>query len=173
MGDEAAGRGSERNYNSCPQCTDCVRTVHVLRDLAQPVTDADSHAKVQMRKKVRGLRTIEQAVLARQKAETKDDGPGDPAAPVAAAASDRRAAEVGPAADVVLAYCAAVRGILNDDQGGPLHPPGLRMAEALHEVQESLQRNLEAKKGGSRRSNSAACPDASKGAWTKSKNSKR
>src|SRR5438132_8028402 len=29
---------------------------------------------------------------------------------------------------VVLDYCAAVRGILNDDQGGPLHPPGLRMA---------------------------------------------
>ena len=50
--------------------------------------------------------------------------------------------------DVVLDYCAAVRGILNDDQGCPLHPPGLRMAEALEEVQVSLQRNLEAKKGG-------------------------
>jgi len=43
---------------------------------------------------------------------------------------------------VVLDYCAAVRGILNDDQGGPLTPPGLRMAEALSEVHESLQRNL-------------------------------
>jgi len=53
-------------------------------------------------------------------------------------------------ADVVLDYCAAVRGILNDDQGGPLHPPGLRMAEALEDVQGSLQRNLEAKKGGLR-----------------------
>jgi hypothetical protein len=41
-----------------------------------------------------------------------------------------------------------VRGILNDDQGGPLHPPGLRMAEALSEVQESLQRNLELNKPG-------------------------
>ena len=38
---------------------------------------------------------------------------------------------VDPAGSVVLDYCAAVRGILNDDQGGPLHPPGLRMAEAL------------------------------------------
>ena len=36
-----------------------------------------------------------------------------------------------PAGGVVLDYCAAVRGILNDDQGGPLHPPGVRMAEAL------------------------------------------
>src|SRR5262249_11156537 len=31
---------------------------HFLRDLAKPVLEADSHAKVQMRKKVRGLRTI-------------------------------------------------------------------------------------------------------------------
>jgi len=41
------------------------------------------------------------------------------------------------AGEVVLAYCACVRGILNDAQGGPLHPPGLRMAEALGEVRES------------------------------------
>src|SRR5258705_176598 len=45
---------------------------HFLRDVAKPVLEADSHAKVQMRKKVRGLRTIEQAVLRRPKAETKD-----------------------------------------------------------------------------------------------------
>ena len=32
---------------------------HFLRDAAKPVLDADSHAKVQMRKKVRGLRGIE------------------------------------------------------------------------------------------------------------------
>src|SRR6266496_2910932 len=148
---------------------------HFLRDLAQPVLDADSHAKVQMRKKVRGLRTIEQAVRARQKAETRDDGPADPAAtvPATAAASDRPAAVVDPAGGVVLDYCAAVRGILNDDHGGPLHPPGLRMAEALNEVHASLQRNLDAKRGGSRRSNSAAWPAASRKAWTKSRSSKR
>ena len=52
---------------------------------------------------------------------------------------------------MVLDYCAAVRGILNDDQGGPLHPPGLRMAEALKEVRQSIQRNLDAKKGGSKK----------------------
>ena len=40
---------------------------HFLRDLAKPVLEADSHAKVQMRKKVRGLRKIEQAVLKRQR----------------------------------------------------------------------------------------------------------
>jgi hypothetical protein len=62
---------------------------------------------------------------------------------------------VDPAGAVVLEYCAAVRGILNDDQGGPLHPPGVRMAEALGEVGASIRRNLGAKKGGSRRRNSA------------------
>jgi hypothetical protein len=148
---------------------------HFLRDLAKPVLEADSHAKVQMRKKVRGLRTIEQAALARPKAETKDAlTPEAPEATVTAtAAVDLPAAVVDPAGPVVLDYCAAVRGILNDDQGGPLHPPGLRMAEALNEVQESIQRNLGAKKGGSQRSNSAAWPDASGGAWTKSRDSKR
>jgi hypothetical protein len=140
---------------------------HFLRDVAKPVLEADSHAKVRMRKKVRGLRTIEQAVLQRPKAETKDD-----LATGTATAANLSAAVVDPAGSVVLDYCATVRGILTNDQGGPLDPPGLRMAEALGEVQESLQRNLGAKKGGSRKSNSAGYRDASRRAWTKSKNSK-
>src|SRR5690348_2797874 len=89
---------------------------HFLRDLAKPILEADSHAKVQMRRKVRGLRTIEQAVLARPKAETGDEGPDDPEAPVpaTAAAPDLPPAVVDPADGVVLDYCSAVRGILND-----------------------------------------------------------
>ena len=143
---------------------------HFLRDLAKPMLEADSHAKVQMRKKVRGLRAIEKQVLAdRRQSRTEPEsvsvppaGPADRDAPAAAepAAGDSPAG-ITPAADgadqVVLDYCAAVRGILNDDQGGPLHPPGLRMAEALGEVHESLQRNLAAKKGGAPRSN---CPSS-------------
>src|SRR5512144_2146162 len=119
---------------------------HFLRDLAKPVLDADSHAKVQMRKKVRGLRAIEQVVLRRPKAQTQEDL--TPEARGTTAAGDWSPAVVDAAGSVVLDYCAAVRGILNDDQGGPLDPPGLRMAEALHEVQESIHRNLEARKGG-------------------------
>ena len=124
---------------------------HFLRDLAKPVLEADSHAKVQMRSKVRGLRKVEQAVLKHQNAEAStslagDDptatmivivGPATPPSPPADSASA-----------VVLDYGAAVRGILNDDQGGPLHPPGLRMAEALKEVRQSIQRNLDLKKRG-------------------------
>jgi hypothetical protein len=148
---------------------------HFLRDLAQPVLEADSHAKVQMRKKVRGLRTIEQTVLQRQKARAKGDITPD--APettgTATAAGQPSPVVVDAAGSVVLDYCAAVRGILNDDQGGPLDPPGLRMAEALHEVQGSIHRNLGAKKGGSRRSNSAGYRGASRRGSTKSKGSKR
>src|SRR4051794_34156320 len=105
---------------------------HFLRDLAKPVLEADSHAKVRMRKKVRGLRTIEQAVLRRPKAETKDDltSKTPEATGTATAAANPSPAGVDPVGSVVLDYCAAVRGVLNDDQGGPLHPPGVRMAEA-------------------------------------------
>ncbi len=107
---------------------------HFLRDLAEPVPEADSHAKVQMRKEVRGLGSIEVAVLDQEPTATDDP----------------RVATPPPdgAGEVVLDDCCAVRGILNDDQGGPLHPPGLGMAQALVEVSQSLGRNLEAKQGG-------------------------
>jgi hypothetical protein len=146
---------------------------HFLRDLAKPVLEADSHAKVQMRAKVRGLRKIEQAVLQRQKAETKDELTSDAPEATGTATANLSPAVVDPVGSVVLDYCAAVRGILNDDQGGPLHPPGLRMAEALHEVEESIQRNLNVEKGGSPGSNSGDCRAASRRASTKSKRYKR
>jgi hypothetical protein len=144
---------------------------HFLRDVAKPVLEVDSHAKVQMRKKVRGLRKVEQAVLRRQGAEElKRLADGDPEAPttVNAGLADTPppAPDADPAGAVVLDYCAAVRGILNDDQGGPLHPPGVRMAEALGEVRASIQRNVDEQKGGSRRSNSADWPTASTGGST-------
>ena len=152
---------------------------HFLRDLAKPMLEADSHAKVQMRQKVRGLRDIEKQVLAdRRQAQAEPESVGvppagtvgggpaaNPAARKAPAAGAPAAGDSSPgitppadgAAQVVLDYCAAVRGILNDDQGGPLHPPGLRMAEALQEMHESLQRNLAAKKGGALRN---TCPSS-------------
>jgi len=153
---------------------------HFLRDVAQPVLDMDSRAKVKMRRKVRGLRAIERRVLEerRQAAAPEplplDEGPkteeaprADPSEAAAPCASSdpgfvpmESALEVTGLAttgdapiedevgEVVLGYCAAVRGILNDSQGGPLHPPGLRMSEALEDVRDSLERNLQAKKGG-------------------------
>jgi hypothetical protein len=148
---------------------------HFLRDLAKPTLELASHAKVQMRKKVRGLRDIERAVLqtcrqANAEAEQEQGvaavaaAQGRGAPPTNGQRSEAKTAApsgphpgTGPAvrpgvgdqgSAVVLDYCAAVRGILNDDQGGPLHPPGLRMAEALLEVRASLGRNLALHKAG-------------------------
>ena len=149
---------------------------HFLRDLAKPMEQADSQAKVQLRKKVRGLRAIEREALAgRQKAGAqvqaekgiaaekhgaaepqtargRKPAPARPQLQATAAQSEESppacgAAEDG-AAQVVLDYCCVVRGILNDDQGGPLLPAGMRMAEALREVRASLQRNLNLSKPG-------------------------
>jgi hypothetical protein len=132
---------------------------HFLRDVAKPMMAADSHAKVQMRRKVRGLRAIERDILGAAPAAAAAAASGGvtkpalerPAAVTATISSASTAAAPASAEAVVLDYCAAVRGILNDDQGGPLEPPGLRMADALGEVRASLQRNLEVKKGGARR----------------------
>ena len=155
---------------------------HLLRDGATPVLELDRQAKVKMRRKVRGLRTIERRVLEERRrtailAPSPAPGPSqadetprvaisEAAAPEACARSDLDAGQTAntldtaawavtgdpdvedEAGEVVLGYCAAVRGMLNDDQGGPLHPPGLRMSEALQEVREALDRNLDAKKGG-------------------------
>jgi hypothetical protein len=155
---------------------------HFLRDLAKPMLEADSTAKVQMRRRVRGLRAIERRVLecrreSRAQGETRQEvretsaaanGAVDSAAgheqatKAKAGKTAGQARAAGPtkattakepgdseeAGQVVLDYCAVVRGILNDDQGGPLHPPGLRMAEALAEVRASLGRNLALNKPG-------------------------
>jgi hypothetical protein len=155
---------------------------HFLRDVAQPVLDMDSRAKVKMRRKVRGLRAIERRVLEERRhaaapAPTPPDERPKPDEPPRAnpseapAATPRASSDLGwtstestlkatggattgevrgedEGGEVVLGYCAAVRGILNDSQGGPLHPPGLRMREALQDVRDSLERNLHAKKGG-------------------------
>jgi hypothetical protein len=147
---------------------------HFLRDVAKPILEADSHAKVRMRKKVRGLRAVERAVLQRRRTEASQGhgSPSDPEAPTpedAGPAEDvSPAPETDPVGTVVLDYCAAVRGILNDNQGGPLDPAGLQMAEALSDVRDSIQRNVEWQKGASPSSNSAAWPVASTGVSTRS-----
>ena len=106
--------------------------------------EADSRAKVRMRSKVRGLRAIEKDLLAAQRTEElraeTDDIPSEdrPSEPIAAAVTNKNSPETVSAANaVVLDYCTAVKGILNDDQGGLLHPLGICMVEALQSVRES------------------------------------
>lgn len=152
---------------------------HFVRDLAKPVLDMDSQAKVTMRRKVRGLRAIERRVLAERRHAAAPQSAAMSTAASPASATPAQAGTPKPyassaggllhtdrtleatrvatseepeiedeAGEVVLGYCAAVRGILNDSQGGPLHPPGVRMSEALQDVRDSLARNLGAQKGG-------------------------
>jgi hypothetical protein len=172
---DAFVKGIARVFSDVPHRY-CVN--HFLRDLAKPMLKADSHAKVQMRKKVRGLRAIErEALRQRQQTQTQAMSGKDVTAGKNAATKPKATPGVAPtpkrqpgqatcetnraeqgqtsrpptedsAAGVVLDYCAAVRGILNDDQGGPLQPTGMRMAEALVEVRASLQRNLDLNKPG-------------------------
>jgi len=115
---------------------------HFLRDLAKPMLEADSHAKVKMRSTVRGLRTIEREVLQQRRpiaAEAPavapvamtpaDESPAvvptapppgtQPPAPPLAKDVPTATASPADAGEVVLDYCSAVRGVLNDDQGGP------------------------------------------------------
>jgi hypothetical protein len=127
--------------SECPGVPHRYCSNHFLRDLAKPVLELDSHAKVQMRGKIRGLRAIEREVLKeRAVVRAGQERQQKRLAAPAVTTADRMA--------IVLDYCAAVRGIINDSQGGPLRPPGLRMSQALGEVRKSLRRNLRLKKGG-------------------------
>ncbi len=106
---------------------------HFFRDLAKPILDMDSTAKKTMRGKIRGLRALEREVLEAQQADAS------PRAPLPDD-QDKTSLLAGESGDVVLDYCSVVRGILNDNHGGPYHPAGVRMLEALCDVQESLDR---------------------------------
>jgi hypothetical protein len=95
---------------------------HYLREAATPVYEADRHAKVQLKKKVRGIRPIE------RKPEGRDD----------------------PEAETIRGYCAAVRSALTDDGRPPPEASGLKLVDRLTAVAASLDRA--AGERGSRRS---------------------
>lgn len=106
---------------------------HFFRDLAKPILEIDSTAKKKMRAKIRGLRALEREVLEARQASSDDTRPLSDNA-------EKTSSLSGESGDVVLDYCSVVRGILNDNHGGPYHPPGMRMLEALSDVQQSLDR---------------------------------
>ncbi len=95
---------------------------HYLREAARPIYEADRHAKVLLKKKVRGIRPIERRL----------EGGADP---------DAKASR---------GYCAAVRSALTDDGRPPLEAPGLKLEGRLSAIAASLDRV--ARKRGSRES---------------------
>lgn len=68
---------------------------HYLREAAKPISEADRHAKKQLKKRVRGIRPIE------RQAEQAESDPDD------------------EEAEIVRGYCAAVRAALTDDGWPP------------------------------------------------------
>ncbi|EDN68953.1 transposase [Beggiatoa sp. PS] len=113
----------------CPNIHHRYCSNHFIRDIAKEVLEKDSHAKVQMRRKIRGFRTIEKEILAELDQYQEKEG-------------KLTHEQQTYAANIVLDYCAAIRGILNDNHGGPLTPSGLRMSKALEEVSQSIKRNI-------------------------------
>src|SRR3954451_2542740 len=108
---------------------------HFLRDLAKPMLEQDSHQKVQMRKKVRGLRDIEKQVLldrreAQEQAESaRGNGAAAPAAPSGGAAAPTGPREAGPGATAVVADGAAAGQAAADTPAGR-EPAGAAEAAA-------------------------------------------
>jgi hypothetical protein len=94
---------------------------HFLREAALAVFEADRHAKVLLKKHIRGVRPIERAVEGSDAAE----------------------------AELVRGYCAAVRSAITDDGRAPLAASGLTLKGRLEKVAASLDRLAE--KGGAHR----------------------
>jgi hypothetical protein len=83
---------------------------HYLREAAQPIYEADRHAKKELKKQVRGVRPIERALEGR----------------------------TDPEAQAARAYCLAVRSALTDDGRPPLGAAGLKLHERLTAIHASI-----------------------------------
>jgi hypothetical protein len=84
---------------------------HYLREAAKPISEADRHAKKELKKRVRGIRRIERQA----EADPEDEE-----------------------ADIVRSYCAAVRAALTDDGLPPLAASGLKLQDRLGQIAASL-----------------------------------
>lgn len=85
---------------------------HYLREAAKVIYAADRHAKKELKKHIRGVRTIERSVI------SNDD----------------------PVSETVQGYCLAVRSALTDDGRPPLEASGLKLRSRLTLIEQSLER---------------------------------
>jgi hypothetical protein len=84
---------------------------HFLRNIARPISEMDRALKVDLKKKVRGIKSIEKSI---------------------ASVSDKKS-------QLIFQYCKAIRFALQDDGCYPLEPGGLKLYRRLREIQRSLQ----------------------------------
>ncbi|GGK44151.1 hypothetical protein GCM10008955_42420 [Deinococcus malanensis] len=92
---------------------------HFLREAARPVFEADRHAKVQLKRHLRGIRKLERVLEGR---------------------TDTHALAISE-------YCLAVRSALTDDGRPPLAANGLKLHQRIQQVHTSLHRVITTKKG--------------------------
>jgi hypothetical protein len=97
---------------------------HYLREAAKPISEADRHAKKELKKRVRGIRRIERQAEKRAESDPEDEE-----------------------ADIVRSYCAAVRAALTDDGLPPLAAAGLKLQDRLSQIAVSLDQ-VAARAGG-------------------------
>jgi len=83
---------------------------HFLRNIARPISEMDRALKVDLKKKVRGIKPIEKQ---------------------AACQTDKKS-------QLILQYCRAIRFALQDDGCYPLEPGGLKLYRRLTTIQQSL-----------------------------------
>lgn len=84
---------------------------HYLKEAAKQIYDADRHAKKELKKQVRGVRTLERQ-------QQTDESTNE----------------------VIQGYCQAVRSALTDDGRPPLDAAGLRLYERVSTIEQSLAR---------------------------------
>ena len=87
---------------------------HYLRDVAQPVCEADRKLKKQLKQKGRGIRDVERQVAQQQSDEAR----------------------------VVRGYCLAIREVMRDEGKYPLEPAGLTLYDKLRQIGTSLEKAL-------------------------------
>jgi hypothetical protein len=86
---------------------------HFLRNIAKPVSDMDRALKVDLKRKVRGIRAVESKAAMKNDEKTK----------------------------VILGYCEAIHVALRDDGVYPLKPGGLRLWRCLRKIQRSMEKS--------------------------------
>lgn len=86
---------------------------HFLRNIAKPISEMDRALKVDLKKKVRGIKPIERKVQLESSHKTK----------------------------IILQYCQAIQYALQDEGDYPLKPGGLRLFRRLRKIKQSIQRS--------------------------------
>jgi hypothetical protein len=85
--------------------------IHYLRDAAEKIVEADTHAKKELKAQIRGIRPIERAL---------EQGNGE-------------------ASQAAYKYCLAVRSAITDDGHPPLDLGGIKLHSRLSQISASLE----------------------------------